>query len=105
MKRLASTDMSKPAFATLEALPNLQALLRQAHINSQLGHRLEMVIPAELRPHVRFAKLSEGCLHFMADTSTWAAKLRLLSFSVLTDAKKLGLYELTEVKVRVKRNT
>jgi len=105
MKRLASTDMSKPVFVTLEALPQLQALLRQAYINSQLGHRLEMVIPADLRPHVRFAKLSEGCLHFLADTSTWAAKLRLLSFSILADAKKLGLHELTEVKVRVKRST
>jgi hypothetical protein len=105
MKRLASTDMSKPAFATLEALPALSALLRQAQLNSQLGHRLEMVIPSELRPHVRFAKVSDGCLFFLADTSTWAAKLRLLSFSVLADAKKLGLHELTAVKVRVKRST
>jgi hypothetical protein len=103
MKRLPSTDLGQPAFAKLQALPAISALLQQARDHTQLAHRLEVLLPAELVKHVRFAKLEAGKLHFVADTSAWAAKLRLLSYAVLRDAQKLGLDNVHTLIVSVQR--
>jgi hypothetical protein len=52
---------------------------------------------------VRFSKLEGGKIHLLADTSTWAAKLRMLSFVVLTEVRRLGFNDITELQVRVSR--
>jgi hypothetical protein len=103
MKRLPTTDLSTPALAKLEALPALWELYQRAQHFARLGDQIKQALPSELRAHVRFSKLEGGKIHLLADTSTWAAKLRMLSFVVLTEVRRLGFNDITELQVRVSR--
>jgi hypothetical protein len=103
MKRLPTTNLSAPVFADLTALPAVASLLERAQHFSRLGEQIKEALPTALRDHVRFAKLQNGQICFLADSSTWAAKLRLLSYVVITEAKRLGFADVKELHIRVGR--
>ncbi|BFI97183.1 MAG: hypothetical protein RSP_26930 [Rhodanobacter sp.] len=56
-----------------------------------LDRALRQTLPAPLRDEVRFAHLRGGRLLFLASTSAWATRLRLLHSQILATARSLGI--------------
>ena len=101
--RLPSTDFGAPLAAHFEKLPGFFEMLARVESYTELGSRLNENLPHQLRSHVRFSSIDGQNLRFLADSSAWATKLRLLSESVITHAQRLGYREITALVVRVQR--
>lgn len=64
------------------------SLIERARALEALDLRLRLTLPPALRPHCCLADARQGRVVFLADSSTWAAKLRLHQTPILTEAHR-----------------
>ncbi|MCQ4164398.1 DciA family protein [Tahibacter harae] len=64
------------------------SLIKRARALEALDLRLRLTLPPALRPHCCLADARQGRVVFLADSSTWAAKLRLHQTPILAEAQK-----------------
>lgn len=67
------------------------SLANKAAALDALDRALRQTLPMPLRDEVRFANLRGGRLLFLASTSAWATRLRLLQAQILTTARSLDI--------------
>lgn len=65
-------------------------LAKRAEALEALDRALRQTLPSPLREQVRFADLRNGRLVFLASSSAWAARLRLMQTQILSTAKAIG---------------
>ena len=66
------------------------ALARKAEAQEALDRALRQTLPLPLREQLRFAQARNDRLVFIASSSVWAARLRLMQTHVLAMARALG---------------
>jgi hypothetical protein len=64
------------------------SLIKRARALEALDLRLRLTLPPALRLHCCLADARQGRVVFLADSSTWAAKLRLHQSPILAEAQK-----------------
>jgi hypothetical protein len=101
--RNPTTDLGSPLAKHLGKLPGFLEILARVDSYTELGSRLNESLPVSLRAHVRFASIDGQNLRFLADSSAWATKLRLLSDTVVASAHSLGYSGVTALAIRVRR--
>ncbi|HEX7816228.1 DUF721 domain-containing protein [Dyella sp.] len=69
----------------------IAALAERAGELEALDRALRQTLPSPLREQVRFANLRDGRLIFLATTSAWASRLRLMQTQILSAAHALGV--------------
>ncbi|MET0329865.1 MAG: DciA family protein, partial [Dyella sp.] len=69
----------------------IAALAKKASALGALDRALRQTLPMPLREQVRFANLRAGRLIFLAPTSAWAARLRLMQTKILDSARAIGV--------------
>jgi hypothetical protein len=69
----------------------IAALAKKAGRLDALDRALRQTLPMPLREQVRFANLHAGRLIFLAPTSAWAARLRLMQTNILDSARAIGV--------------
>ena len=67
------------------------SLANKAAALDALDRALRQTLPLPLRDEVRFANLRGGRLLFLASTSAWATRLRLLQSQILATARSLDI--------------
>jgi hypothetical protein len=88
---------SKPvSLATALAAPGLASLVERARLLGRLDRSIRSSLPPTLSSHVRVANLRGDCLVMLADSPTWATRLRYLRQSVLD-----GLWQTHSIRCRV----
>ena len=65
------------------AAPGLASLVERARFLRQLDRSIRAQLPETLSPHVQVANLRGDCLVMLADSPTWATRLRYLRQTVL----------------------
>jgi hypothetical protein len=100
---MPTTDLHSPIFAQFDRLSGLNELVMRAKTYGSLESLITQVLPEQLRAHARFASLDGQHLRFLADSSAWATKLRLLSTVLIDRAHALGHSHVTTLKVGVRR--
>ena len=101
--RNPTTDFGTPLANHFEKLPGFLEMLTRVESYTELGSRLNEDLPPSIRAHVRFASIDGQNLRFLADSSAWATKLRLLSATVIALAHSHGYPGVTALAVRVRR--
>ncbi len=101
--RNPTTDLGSPLAKHFEKLPGFIEMLARVESYTELGSRLSEGLPVSIRAHVRFASIDGQNLRFLADSSAWATKLRLLSDTVVASAHGLGYPGVTALAIRVRR--
>ena len=101
--RKPTSDFSVPIASQFEHLPGFAELLARVNAYSELGIRLTALVPLSLRAQVRFTSIDGNKLRFLADSSAWATKLRLLSDLLIAEANRLGYQQITALVVQVRR--
>jgi hypothetical protein len=66
------------------------SLARRARELDILDRQLRQTLPPPLRDQVRFADLRDGRLVFLAPSSAWASRLRLIQTQILATARANG---------------
>ncbi|HSX59777.1 MAG TPA: DciA family protein [Tahibacter sp.] len=64
------------------------SLIKRARALEALDLRLRLTLPPAIRPHCCLADARQGRVIFLANSSTWAAKLRLHQTPILAEAQK-----------------
>lgn len=78
------------------------SLARRAHTLEALDRALRQTLPEPLREQVRFADVRRGQLVFLASSSAWASRLRLMQATVLASARAVGVHaSMLKVKVTI----
>ena len=101
--RNPTTDFGSPLATHFEKLPGFLEMLTRVESYTELGSRLNEDLPPSIRAHVRFASIDGQNLRFLADSSAWATKLRLLSATVIASAHRHGYPGVTALAIRVRR--
>lgn len=101
--RKPTSDFSAPLASQFEQLPGFAELLARVNTYSELGKRLTDLVPLSLRAKVRFTSVDGNKLRFLAESSAWATKLRLLSDRLIAEANGLGYQQITALVVQVRR--
>lgn len=101
--RNPTTDFGSPLASHFEKLPGFLEMLARVESYTELGSRLNEGLPPSIRAHVRFASIDGQNLRFLADSSAWATKLRLLSDTVVASAHRHGYPSVTALAIRVRR--
>lgn len=101
--RKPTSDFSEPLASQFKNLPGFAELLARVDTYSELGTRLTGLLPVSLRAKVRFTSVDGHKLRFLADSSAWATKLRLLSDLLVAEANRLGYQQITALVVQVRR--
>ncbi len=101
--RNPTTDFGSPLANHFEKLPGFLEMLTRVESYTELGSRLNGGLPPSIRAHVHFASIDGQNLRFLADSSAWATKLRLLSATVIALAHRHGYPGVTALAIRVRR--
>lgn len=67
------------------------SLARRARTLESLDRALRQTLPSPLREQVQFADVRHGQLVFLASSSAWASRLRLLQTTILASARAVGV--------------
>ncbi|UXI67709.1 DUF721 domain-containing protein [Tahibacter amnicola] len=87
-KKPASARRSTDGLKAIGETSPVAALIERARALEALDLRLRLTLPPAIRPHCCLADARSGRVVFLANTSTWAAKLRLHQAPILAEAQK-----------------
>jgi len=83
----------------------LNNLLERADEIAQLQKLFEGVVSEQLHPHLKVAKISEGCLTLIADNASIATRLRFIEHDVISALKTISEFKtLEKIKCKVRPN-
>lgn len=82
------TRPSLPGPKPVSETPPIASLVKRARALEALDLRLRLTLPPSLRPNCCLADARAGRVVFLANSSTWAAKLRLHQTVILAEAHK-----------------
>ena len=82
------TRPSLPGHKPVSETPPIASLVKRARALEALDLRLRLTLPPSLRPNCCLADARAGRVVFLANSSTWAAKLRLHQTAILAEAHK-----------------
>jgi hypothetical protein len=68
-----------------------------------LGSLLAQDIPDTVRAHVRFSSIDGQHLRYLADSSAWSTKLRLISTTLIAAAHRHGYNGITALTIQIRR--
>jgi hypothetical protein len=86
---------------TLSEIAPVAALMERARALMDLDVRLRLSLPESLRRHCCLADARSGRIVFLANSSTWAAKLRLHQSTILAEARRVPGLEVKSFTVKV----
>ncbi len=101
--RPASTTLASPLSAHFNDLNELNTLLQRVQRYAELGEKFADEFPPLMRKNVQFSSIDGVSLRFLANSSAWATKLRLLSDTLIAKAQGLGYQHVSKLKIRVQR--
>ncbi len=79
----------------------LKAVIDQARQLDRLSRRLQRALPEELQGQWRLARLDEGEMVIVAESSAWATRLRYLTPQIQAAAERVTGFRPQRVTVRV----
>jgi len=96
-----SARRSNSGLKTVSELAPIAALMERARALMDLDTRLRLTLPESVRRHCCLADVRAGRVVFLADSSTWAAKLRLHQSVILAEAQRALGQEVKSFAVKV----
>jgi hypothetical protein len=78
-------------------------IVQKARDAECLTARVQRLLPEDLAAHLVGARLDDGCLVLMADSSAWAARLKYHARDLLVPLREVCDTEIVRTRVRVHR--
>ena len=86
---VASTRRSQSGPKSVSESFPVAALIERARALETLDIQLRLALPPAVRPHCCLADVKDGRVVFLANSSAWAAKLKLHQTQILAEARRV----------------
>ena len=101
MQPTSPAPKSRPTAKKVGECGPVAALLSRARALDALDRQLRQPLPDPLRSQCVLASVQAGRIVFLASSSAWAAKLRLLQNAILTQARTISGLPVEKFTVKV----